>query len=94
MEEPKVTVRKYVDSKEIKVSELRGYFPKVKEFQVERGDLKCCGNCGNVSNTARLPSESWTSALYCWKCDSITIMFHADRMSGNHTDYYEVYSLK
>lgn len=86
------TIDRYVDQKEVKLPELRERFRLVKEFAVTRGDLSKCGNCGDTVNVKRLPSESLTSALYCWKCESITVMFHADRMSGNHTDHYEVYA--
>jgi hypothetical protein len=65
---------------------------KIKDFEIEMGELSCCGNCGDKLNTKRLPSESWTSSLYCWRCDSITVMFHADRMSGDCKYSFEVYS--
>ena len=88
------TIRDYVEEKAVKRKELLEHFAVIKEFQIERGDLSCCGNCGDVSNIARLPSEVWTEALYCWRCGSITMMYPADRMGGNHTDSYEVFGLK
>lgn len=86
-----MTMSNYVAEKAVKRDELRGRFRLLKEFDIVRGDLSKCGNCGDTANTKSLPAESWTSALYCWKCGSMTVMIHADRMSGNHTDCYEVY---
>lgn len=85
------TMKQYVDEKEVKRSELKERFRLIKTFDIVRGDLSKCGNCGDTANTRALLAESWTSALYCWKCGSMTVMIHADRMSGNHTDTYEVY---
>lgn len=83
----------YVSDKRITRAELQENFRLIKTFDVVRGDLSKCGNCGDTANIANLPSESWTSALYCWKCQSITLMTHADQMSGNYTDSYEVYGV-
>lgn len=96
MSEPRdmKTINEYVSEKEIKLSELKDLFNKTKEFDVVRGNLSSCGNCGDGINIRLLPSESWRSTLYCWKCQSITVMFHADRMGGNHLDHYEVYTSK
>ena len=84
-------MRDYVKSKEVSRRELQENFKLVKEFTILRGELDQCGNCGDKANTKILPSDSWTSAMYCWKCKSITLMIHADRMGGNHNDSYEVY---
>lgn len=84
-------VSDYVDEKTVKLSELRSRFKMIKEFNMEHGKLDCCGNCADVANTMSLPAEPWLSALYCWKCKSITAMLHTDYMGGNHTDRYEVY---
>ena len=88
------TINQYVKEKTVKREELVKDFSVIKEFEIVRGDLSCCGNCGDKSNTTMLPSEVWTVALYCWKCGSITMMYPADRMSGNHTDRYEVFGAK
>lgn len=60
-------MRDYVDSKNVKINEIKERFRMIKEFTILRGDLSECGNCGDNVNTKRLPSEPWTSSLYCWK---------------------------
>lgn len=87
-------VREYIKSKEVTREELEDNFFVSNTFTVVRGVLAECGNCKHQANTKLVPSESWTSALYCWECDSITLMTHADRMGGNHTDHYTVYTDK
>jgi hypothetical protein len=88
---PKCLLRDYVKGKEILISELKDKFRLTRTFEGGNGGLSSCGNCGDSINIKRLPSVSWTSALYCWLCSSITIQYHADDMSGNHIDHYDVY---
>ena len=86
-----MNMHEYVEQKEVKISELKENFRLIKEFSLSNEGLNACGNCKDKINTKLLPAESWFSALYCWKCGSMTIMDHADHMSGNHYDYYKVY---
>lgn len=81
----------YVKSKEIQISELQRLFEKHSSYAIRNGDLTQCGKCEDKFNIKHLPSEPWTSTLYCWKCGAITVMISADRMSGNYTNYYDVY---
>ena len=88
------TISEYVESKQVKRSELLENFKVIKEFKTERCGLSFCGNCNDVPNTMRLPSEEWAAAIYYWRCESITMMYPADRMSGNSTDRYEVFGAR
>lgn len=88
------SIYNYVDSKRVKVEELRTGFKVVKQFSaVDRG-LSECGLCDVPYNFYKMPSDSWSVVGHCTSCKAITVMFCADRMSENHSDYYEVFQEK
>lgn len=84
------TMHEYILSKEINPEELRKYFTRI--FRAEGGfSFSRCPNCGDTINIKELPSVSWTRALYCWNCKSISMLYITDRMSGSNLDQIEIF---
>lgn len=57
----------------------------------KKGVPKGCPHCGDKINFRHLPTGAWTTALYCWKCETISFWHPADRMGGNITEDVEFY---
>ena len=81
------SVGEYVESKQIKRSELQKNFKLVKRYESGEPFSGCCGE----HNFHRLPAGSWGSAFYCWACKSIIFQSHQDRMGGITEDIFEVF---
>ncbi len=62
------------------------YFSRVGELNLDASNHKGCFCCGNKVNQTFLKSVAWTSVQYCWKCQSLNVVIHGDRMGGTNTD--------
>lgn len=89
-----MTIREYLESKEIKPKELKEHFQLVRTFEADIYGMNGCFNCGDKPNAYALRSPAWTNAMRCNKCESISIAYIQDRMGGIHTDTIEVFKEK
>lgn len=92
LNKPAITIREFLDYKEIKLKELEENFDLVNRIDTDMIIHKeGCICCGDKKNQYPLPSEPWTSVIHCIFCDSLLLIVFADRMSGNYTDSVFIY---
>lgn len=91
-------IRDYIESLEIDpTEEFLSQYKLVKKYDKAFSysqDNHPCLNCGDKLNNFYPPSAAWTSVQYCWKCHSLNVVFHQDRMGGIYTDVIECYQDK
>jgi hypothetical protein len=83
-----MNLNEYLDSKVIKRKEIVNNFKKVGEQHIDSYEYKGCAFCGDTANQKRLPSESWTKVIYCYWCDTLSLVYEQDRMSGVSEDVF------
>ena len=86
-----MTVIQFFDSKKVTEKELNRTFRLEKKLDIDAIAETGCLSCGDHSNRRRLPSEDWTGAYQCTKCDTLVFIVFTDRMSGNHLDTVYLY---
>lgn len=89
-----MTIREYLETKEVKPKELKDNFTLVREFDLDIFNHEGCYNCGDLRNNERLRVGSWLHGQFCRKCNSIIMVYEQDRMGGAFTDVIEVYQEK
>lgn len=90
-----ITITEYLNSKEVKVSELDSLFKEVDSKYIDTMvDRRKCYFCEDKLNQETIPSESWTSVRYCRACKTINLILFADRMGGTSTDRIIFYKQK
>ena len=99
MKDKGISIDAFLDSKEVKVQEIKDNFHFVKRIDNidmihHKIEADGCVNCGNRANSYDIKSEAWTGCTYCVKCESLMVIYFSDRMGGNHTDTVDVYEQK
>ena len=88
-------IRDFIDKFTINPKEdIEPYFERTKELDIDASKHDNCFNCNDKHNNMYLKSVSWTSVQYCWKCGSLNVIHHQDRMGGCYTDVIICYGEK
>lgn len=89
-----MNITEFLESKQVKLEDLEENFTLVKTIKIEINHNKECINCGNSNNQRKIPSEPWSSLIYCGYCERLLFSIFADRMSGNTIDTILIYRNK
>lgn len=73
------------------INDIKPYFKLDKTLDIDTMSVKGCYSCADKANQMNLKSIAWTGVVYCWKCDTLNVIYFSDRMGGNHTDRIECY---
>jgi hypothetical protein len=74
--------------------DIEPFFKLEKKIDIDSQTYRGCYNCGNVPNNMSLKSVAWTGVQFCWKCDSLNVIYYTDRMGGYNKDVVYIYKEK